>query len=141
MVNRGGIQHIMVVFDDSPASRRALQDAAAIADEHDARLSVVTLVNYERRTRGCCLRSGYWNEVLDEVALGELASARAVLGERDLPPRFDILPGAGSSGVRRAASQLGCDLVLVPVRGLLGRLTVRRLRRRVPAEVLGVRAA
>lgn len=136
----GSIEHIMVVFDDSRASRRALRDAAAIADEHMARLSVVTLVNYEARTIGCCLRSGYWNRVLDEVAMGDLAAAREVLGDRDPAPGFDIVAGTGPSAVREAASRLACDLVLVPVRGPLGRLTVKRLRRRVPAEVIGVRA-
>ena len=92
------IDHILVVFDDSPASRRALREAAAVADRHRARISVVSLINYERRTVGCCIRSELWNGILDEVALGELDQARQLLGERSPPASFDIVPGSGVAG-------------------------------------------
>ena len=134
------VDHVLVVFEDSGAARTALRDAAAIADEHGARLSVVTLINYERRSLGCCLRTGYWNRVLDEVALAEQAAAREILGDRDPAPGFEIVPGSGPDAVRSIVERLGCDLVLLPLRGWFGRRSIRRVRRSVRAEVVGVRA-
>lgn len=135
------VDHVLVVFEDSAAARCALRDAAAIADEHHARLSVVTLINYERRSLGCCLRTGYWNRVLDEVALAELGAAREILGERDPAPDFEIVPGSGPDAVRMIVDRKRCDLVLLPVHGWFGQRSIRRVRRGVPAEVVGVRAA
>jgi len=135
------IDHILVVCEDSRAGRRALRSAAAMADEHRARISVVSMINPERRTVGCCMRSDQWNRILDEVAHEQLDSARGVLGERDPAPRFEIVPAIGSRALRRVADRLGCELVLMPVRGLFARWSVRRLRRGMRAEVCGVRSA
>lgn len=139
VVSGSCIEHILVVFDRSAAARRALLDAAAIADEHDAEISVVTLIEPERRTLGRCLRSGYWNRVLDEVARADLEAAAAMLGDRDPVPRFDVIRRAGGRGLRDAVATLGADLVLVPRRGPLPGLSLRRLRRGLEAEVVGVR--
>lgn len=135
------IDHILVVCEDSRAGRRALRSAAAVADEHRARISVISMINPERRTVGCCMRSDQWNRILDEVAHEQLDSARGILGERDPAPRFEIVPAIGSRALRRVADRLGCDLVLVPVRGFFAGWSVRRLRRGMRADIRGVRSA
>lgn len=134
------IAHILVVFEGSKAGKRALRDAAALGEEHRAEISVVTIIGYDPRTIGCCLRSGYWNRVLDEVALDELALARDILGERDPAPRFEIVPDRGTDTVLRIVTRLGCDLVLMPTGRWRGARSVRRLRRAAGVDVLGVRA-
>lgn len=140
---REGFDHILVVYDGSGAARQALVDAAAIADEHDSEISVVALVPHQQHNVGCgrCgVRSVYWNGVIDEMAESDLAAARRILGERDPEAHFEIVSGAGASGVRRAVARLGCDLVLVPARGPLHGRLARQVRRRVTAGVVGVRA-
>jgi nucleotide-binding universal stress UspA family protein len=56
----GRVSHVLVVFDGTESSRRALLDGRAIADEHAAELSVVTLVAHERRrvAAACPRRTG-----------------------------------------------------------------------------------
>ena len=112
-----------------------------MADEHRARISVVSVINPERRTIGCCMRSDQWNRILDEVAHEQPDSERGILGERDPAPRFEIVPAIGSRALRRVADRLGCDLVLVPVRGFIAGWSVRRLGRGMRANVRGVRSA
>lgn len=133
--------HILVIFERSAAGARALRDAAAIADEHGSRISVVSVISYECRTIGCCMPAGRWNQILDEIAIDEIGSAREILGERDPAPRFEIVPDAGAETVPNLVERLGCDLVLKPTRRWFGTRSVRRLRQSVPIDVLGVRAA
>lgn len=132
--------HILVVFENSGAGRRALREAAAIADEHRARISVAIIVAYERRGYGCCIRSVQWNEILDEIALEEVAIARGVLGDREPPPRFEIVPADGAGTVRELVARLGGGLVLVPARRWTGRRTIRRLRGSLDVDVHAVRS-
>lgn len=99
------------------------------------------MINPERRTIGCCIRSDQWNRILDEVAHEQLDSARGILGERDPAPRFEIVPAIGSRALRRVADRLECDLVLAPVRGFIAGWSVRRLRRGMRADIHGVRSA
>lgn len=138
-----GVHHILVVYDGSAASQEAVARAATIADEHEAAISVVALVDHRRANMGCArcgLASTHWNGVMDEMARADLATARRILGERDPEPRFEIVSAAGPRGVRRAVARLGCDLVLVPARGPLRERLARQVRRRVTAGVVGVRA-
>ncbi len=131
--------HILVVFENSGAGRRALREAAAIADGQRARISVAVIVAYERRSYGCCIRSVQWNEILDEVALEEVAIARGILGDRDPPARFEIVPDRGPSTVRELVARLGCGLVVVPARRWGGGRAIRRLRGSLDVEVRAVR--
>lgn len=132
--------HVLVVFDDSSAGRRALEAAALVADERRADLSVVVLVDYDTRQIGCCVPAGYWNGVLTELASGDLGKARDLVGTRRASTSFEVASGNGMKGIEQASAKFGSDLVVVPRHGPLGRLSLHRLKRRIDAEVLGIPA-
>ena len=136
------VEHLLVVCDGSSASNRALAEGACIADEHEAQMSVVALAAYEERTASCCGGIGAcaWNRIQRELAEADLFSAQLKLAGREPEPTFQIVPGTGPAGIRKAVSMLRCDLVLVPARGPMSGSLARRVRRRVSAEVIGVRA-
>lgn len=136
----GRVSHVLVVFDGTESSRRALLDGRAIADEHAAELSVVTLVAHERRARGCSMSAAHWNRVMDELAGRQLAEARVILARDEPSVSFAIVSGGGADGVRRAVELLGCDMVLLPGRGPLHRRLTRRVRCSVGPGVVDVRA-
>lgn len=137
------IRHVLVVFDGSRAAPRALRAATAIADEHDAELSVVSVSAHDRRTTGCVncgISIALWNEMLDAVAEGELDTARAIVGDRQRRTHFAVVPGDDARTLRRAVSELGCDLVVVPESGRLRTFARRRrarLERGLAVEVIG----
>lgn len=134
------IRHVLVVFDGSAAAHGALQAAVAMAAPRDAALTVVTLVEHERQSVGCCVPAAAWNRELDAMVSDELSQARRLLGARAPSARFAAVEGVGPAGVRRAAEGLGCDLVLVPARGPLPQRLARRCRRAGCPRVIGVRA-
>ncbi|GIK78409.1 MAG: hypothetical protein EDQ89_07810 [Acidobacteria bacterium] len=136
----GSASHVLVVFESSRAGGRALELAAAVADEYAARITVAIVIAYERAI-GCCLRSVQWNRILDEIALEEVGAAREILGERDPPPRFEIVPSDDGRGLPSVVERLGCDLVLVPKRRWGGGRAIRRLRGATPADVRSVTSA
>jgi nucleotide-binding universal stress UspA family protein len=105
-------------------------------------LSVAALAAGEEDSPSCCsgISPGVWNRIQREVASSDLFSARLELAGRDPEPTFQVVDGIGPAGIRRAVSTLGCDLVVVPTHGPLPGSLVRRVRRRVNAEVIGVRA-
>jgi len=138
---RGRDGHVLVILDGTEPSRRALLTCAAIADEHAAELSVVALVAHERQTWGCGLSSVYWNGVMDDMAERQLATARVILDREESRARYRIVSGAGVRGVRRAADELGCDVVLLAGRGPRHRRLARRVRRAAGPSVVEVRAA
>lgn len=139
----GQPRHILVVYDGTAAARRALLDGGALAGEHEAEISVVTQVAHDHSYANwvCCgVSRTYWNRMMDELAENDLATACAILGEREPKPRFSIVSGHGPAAIQGAARELDCDLVLFPVHGLLRRHYVRRLRRAVAAELFPVRS-
>lgn len=136
-----GVSHILVVFERSRAGRRAVELAAALADEHEAQITVALVVPYERHTYGCCLRSGHWNQLLDEIALEEVAAVREMLGDREPAVRFEIVPGEGCDALAALVERLGCDLVLTPKPWLGPGRVARQLRGRTHAEIQAVAAS
>jgi nucleotide-binding universal stress UspA family protein len=141
------IRHVLVVFDHSAAAARALLDAAAIAEEHGAEISVISTVPHDPGRRGCAtcgVSRSHWNAMLTELAESELATARAILGERLPATRFGVVSGVDGGTLRRTVSELGCDLLVLPERGRFrrrgARRRVARLRRRLAVDVLEVRA-
>ena len=136
------VHHVAVMFDASAAAERALLEAVSIADEHDAQLTVISAVPHDRRRVGCAVcsvRRRSWNRTMDEVAQADLAKARVLLGGREPAPRFRAVSGSGVSAVRRAALELGCDLLVVPRRRFSRR--PKRLPPPAAAEILDVQAS
>jgi len=132
--------HVLVVYDGSAAGRRTLADAAALSAEHDAALTVVTLVVHERQAVGCCVPAATWNRELDAMVDEQLSEARTILGSYGRSAHFAAVEGAGARSVHRTAEALGCDLVVVPAHGLLPGRLARRCRRAGCARVIAVRA-
>jgi nucleotide-binding universal stress UspA family protein len=133
------IRHVAVMVDGSAAAERALLEAAAIADEHEASLTVIAPVPHDRRTDGPAVRAvrrAAWNRTLDAAAEADLAHARALLGEREPEPRYRAVSGSVVSGVRSEVARLGCDLLVLPNRGRFRNGQARRLRRTLAAHVL-----
>jgi nucleotide-binding universal stress UspA family protein len=133
------VHHVAVMFDASAAARRALLEAASIADEHGAQLTVISAVPHDRRLvccAVCTVRRTSWNRAMDDVAEADLTEAGALLGDREPTPRFRAVSGSGVSAVRRAAVELGCDLLVVPRR----RFRRPRLHRTAAAGLLDVHA-
>jgi nucleotide-binding universal stress UspA family protein len=123
------IRHVAVMFNASAAAERALHEAASIADEHGAQLTVITSVPHDRRMVCCAVchvGRGYWNAVMDDVAEADLAKARAILGTREPEPRYRAVSGSGASEIRREAGRLGCDLLVTPHRSRFRKRPARR---------------
>ena len=73
-------RHVLVIYDESAAARRTLAEVASLTTEHDAALTVVTLVVHERWAVGCCVPAATWNRELDvSWAPGPWLPARGVL--------------------------------------------------------------
>jgi len=123
------------VYDGSAAARRALAEAASLTAEHDAALTVVTLVVHERQAVGCCLPPATWNRELDAIVDEQLAEARASLGSYGRSAHFAAVEGDGAAPApctrQRRSARTGRDLVLVPARGLRPERLARGCRRGV----------
>ncbi len=91
------IHHPLAVYDGSAAARRALAEAASLTAEHDAALTVVTLVVHERQAVGCCLPPATWNRELDAIVDEQLAEARASLGSYGRSAHFAAVEGDGAA--------------------------------------------
>lgn len=119
-------RRIVVGYDGSEASRRAL-DAAADLAGYGSMLSVVTVET-------------------GEVGPGVSDDARARLQLRHVEARYLDAAGEPATQLLEKATELGADLVVVgrrsrsgsPVRSLLGSVTSRVVRR-APCDVLVVR--
>ena len=134
------IHHPLAVYDGSAAARRALAEAASLTAEHDAALTVVTLVVHERQAVGCCLPPATWNRELDAIVDEQLADPWPSLGSYGRSAHFAAVEGHGARSVHETAEALGCDLVLVPARGLRPERLARGCRRAGCARVIAVRA-
>ncbi len=134
------IRHVLVIYDGSAAARRALAEAASLTAEHDAALTVVTLVAHERQAVGCCVPAATWNRELDAIVDEQLTEVRAILGSSGRSAHIAAVEGDGARAAHRTAEALGCDLVLVPAHGLFPGRLARGCRRAGCARVIAVRA-
>ncbi|MGD9735997.1 MAG: hypothetical protein AB7V58_10380 [Solirubrobacterales bacterium] len=48
----GALRHALAVYDGSAAGRRAVAQAASVTAEHDASLTIITLVVHDRQIPG-----------------------------------------------------------------------------------------
>jgi nucleotide-binding universal stress UspA family protein len=117
-------RRIVVAYDGSEASRRAL-DAAADLAGYGSTLSVVTVRN-------------------GEVDAGVAREAREHLQQRHVQAAYHEPVGEAAELIVEAAQGVGADLVVVgrrdrrPLRSLLGSVSSRVVRR-APCDVLVVR--
>ena len=130
--------HLLVVCDGSAESDDAVRSASRLAMRDHAQLTVVAVAETERPSRGCIVGTDAWNEALRDAAHEDLERARRVV---ESPARFVVLSGQSSQAIADAASELGCDaIVLARFRRFLGRPLARRLagavRRRTDCPVL-----
>ena len=105
-----GVTHVVAAFDGSDSARGALADAAAIAQEWGARLTVLALAPTERPARCCNLQTTSWNAEMRRLAAGDLRRARSLLDGVDA--EFVMREGCGRRALARAAEQLGGDLLV-----------------------------
>ena len=143
----GARVQVLVLYRQSSTGDAALEAAARLASESDARLTVLTFARTERAGRRCCgVSSAYWNGVICELAAQELRHAADMLAGA---PRVEFAAIAGnslSSALAREAAERGCDLFVLPRPGRLslllsGRHLRRVLRRRAGCEVLDLPAS
>jgi len=139
-VNAPDVCHVLVIYDESAAARRTLAEAASLTTEHDAALTVVTLVVHERWAVGCCMPAATWNRELDTIVDEQRTEAQAILGSYGRPAHFAAVEGDSACAVHHTAEALGCDLVLVPAHGLFPDRLARRCRRAGCERVIAIGA-
>jgi hypothetical protein len=128
----------LVVYAAGERGDSALREAVRAG----GKLTVVALAAVERSDRQCCdTRSVYWNGVQRELAMSALARARLVVEGVDGVTLdvlgYDVLRPVDA--IVRHAAAVGADhIVLTDARASgLGRLAIRRLRRRTDLPVAG----
>jgi nucleotide-binding universal stress UspA family protein len=124
-------EHILVLCENSRRGARALQRAAAEAEQTNARLTVVTVVVTEPENVGCCdTRAVYWNGVVRDLAAEDLDRARSLLGA-GTAAEFKVLTGRSVlAALALEAQRSGADMVVLPSgRGIHPWFRTRRARR------------
>jgi nucleotide-binding universal stress UspA family protein len=122
--------HVLVVCDGSAEADDAVRAASLIALHDHAQLTVVAVAELERGAWGCGIGTSTWNEVLRDAAAADLERARRVV---ESPARFEVVCGRWPRAVSEAASERGCDAIMVrrPRRTLIGGRDPSRAMRRV----------
>lgn len=109
---------VLVLFDGSTRSERAVADASQAARETGGRLSVLVLAPVEEPPKCCNCQTTFWNREMRRVAQDDARRVRTLLAD-DVDADVVVREGAGDAAVRRAAAELGCETIVEP----------RRLRR------------
>jgi nucleotide-binding universal stress UspA family protein len=131
---------ILVAYDDTEPSRRALERAATIAEKFGSRVlvtSIAPLVHSSPRSVTQIDRGESIGTVADEVT-----RAQAVLQERGIEAESVTAAGDPGSSIARLAEQRGADLVVIGTRGvgpiqrLLGLSVSQSVARRVQCDLL-----
>src|SRR3954451_6506648 len=114
-VARPHARHVLVLYESSRRGAAALERAAETAARTHARLTVVAVAVLEPAGARCCdTRAGYWNQVVQEPAAGDLEQARSLVGDRS-SAEFKVLTGESVlDAVALEARRSGADLVMVP---------------------------
>ena len=130
-VARSDPRHVLVLYEGSRRGAAALERAAETAARTHARLTVVAVAVLERAEARCCdTRAGYWNQVVQELAAGDLDQARSLVGDGS-SAEFKVMTGDSVLDVvALEARRSGADLVVVPSgRGIHPWIRARRARR------------
>jgi nucleotide-binding universal stress UspA family protein len=136
-VARHDPRHILVLCEDSRRGAAGIEQAVVMAERTNARLTIVAVAVLEREDARCCdTRAGYWNQVVQELAAGDLDRARSLVGDC-ASAEFKVLTGQSVlDAVAREARRSAADVVVVPSgRGIhpwIRARRARRLQRRAP---------
>jgi nucleotide-binding universal stress UspA family protein len=131
---------ILVAFDDTDHSRRALDRAAELAEAFGARVlvtSIAPLVHSSPRSVTHLDRGGGVGTRATDVT-----SAATTLQERGIEAESVAIPGDPASAIARLAEDRDADLVVVgtrglgPVQRLLGQSVSQSVARRVRCDLL-----
>jgi nucleotide-binding universal stress UspA family protein len=131
---------ILVAYDDTEPSKRALERAATIAEAFGSRVlvtSISPLVHSSPRSAASLNRGGGIGTVEAEVS-----RAQAILEERGLAAESVTATGDPASSIARLAEERDADLVVIgtrglgPVQRLLGQSVSRAVSRRVNCDLL-----
>jgi nucleotide-binding universal stress UspA family protein len=131
---------ILVAYDDTEPSRRALDRAASIAEAFGSRVlvtSIAPLVHSSPRSVTQIDRGGGVGTYTDEVR-----RAQAVLEERGIAAESVTAVGDPASSIAQLAEDRGADLVVIgtrglgPVQRLLGQSVSQAVSRRVNCDLL-----
>lgn len=88
--------------------------ACRLAASDSARLTIVTVVSLERKTRRVTcvpMLTGVWNDVLLDSARADLARAERLL---DVPAERTVLFGSETEALAAGAEEFGCDAIMLP---------------------------
>jgi nucleotide-binding universal stress UspA family protein len=131
---------ILVAYDDTEPSRRALDRAASLAEAFGSRVlvtSIAPLVHSSPRSVTQIDRGGGVGTRTDEVR-----RAQAVLEERGIAAESVTAAGDPASSIAQLADDRGADLVVIgtrgvgPVQRLLGLSVSQAVSRRVNCDLL-----
>ena len=135
-------RHLLVACDGSSEGDEAVVAADLLAHRDHARLTIVVVVELERRVlwatrlpRG----TSVWNDVLLDRARADLERASDLV---ETPAEMTVLFGSFAPALAAGAEEFGCDAIMLPPRprGRLQRLFSRdqakAIRRQASCEVL-----
>jgi nucleotide-binding universal stress UspA family protein len=131
---------ILVAYDDTEPSRRALDRAATLAEAFGSRVlvtSIAPLVHSSPRSVTQIDRGGGVGTHTDEVRRGQ-----AMLEERGIAAESVAAVGDPASSIAQLAEDRDADLVVIgtrglgPVQRLLGQSVSQAVSRRVRCDVL-----
>jgi nucleotide-binding universal stress UspA family protein len=134
------VKTILLAYDDSAPSRRALDRAATLAEAFGSRVlvtSIASLVHSSPRSVTQIDRGGGVGTHTDEVR-----QAQAMLEERGIAVESVTAVGDPASAIAQLAEDRDADLVVVgtrgvgPVQRLLGQSVSQAVSRRVSCDLL-----
>ena len=139
MTTGPGPAHSLVLYRPSAHADDTLRRLCLAAREQGRRVTVLALAPEERPPRGCCdTRSVLWNRICRELA-GEHLARAAQLVDRHRGVDFGVLVArvgrADEALAGEALAREADEIVLADRASGLGRLELRRLRRRSPVAV------
>jgi len=109
------VKTIVVGYDETDSSRRALARAAELAAEFDSKVIVTSVARVLAGARGL----GPVDPVdSPELHLEELDHARTFLGERGIDGQFEMTVGDPATAIVELADRCEADLIVVGTRQL-----------------------
>jgi nucleotide-binding universal stress UspA family protein len=106
------MKRILVAYDGGEPARRALDAAVSLAKQHDAFVSVVSVIPYHPGRAPM----DPWDD--EPVHAGELEEARGILAQQGIEAELLEPIGDPARTIERIARDGGFDVVIVGSRGL-----------------------